>query len=221
MADDTKAASDSGDQFKNFPEVPEGHTRVYLNSAWAPQREQLKGPGWAHVPNSWLAILEKQPELVRVDATGTPLPTSTAASAGGFTGTVNAGSTIPAPERDEDGEETNADEPVTALDAHRTAVADAAESGERTGGESIGETGSHLDESRTFSPRLGFAADASSTSSTKKSDAKPATKTALREYGDLESLKSLGAKNNVKGAADWTSKEEATDALYDARVTID
>jgi hypothetical protein len=162
MADDTKTtekASDSStdDQFKNFPPVPKGHVRVFLNRSFSPGREPLKGPGWAHVPESWLPILEKQPELTATDATGAPLPTSTAASAAGFAGTIAGGTAIPIPERDEEGELTDPDagEPTSAFAAHRASVAAAAESGERTGGEHLIDTGSHLDTARTLTAQPG------------------------------------------------------------------
>lgn len=228
------AATD--DPFKNFPPIPEGHTRVFLKRSWAPRGQQLKGPGWSHVPDSWLPLLAGIPDLVKTDAAGVPLASTTAASAMGSAGTTTAAPAIPVPIRDESGDFTpEFSETAPATDdftAHRAATTEAAQSGERTGGETIGETESHLDESLRLSSQPGHTPDSSSgTSTTAKRSTRaagaepegpqPATKTALREYGDLESLRALGKENNVKGADDWTNKEDAIDALYDARVTIE
>jgi hypothetical protein len=226
MADDTKTTekgseSSADDQFKNFPPIPKGHVRVFLNRSFSPGREPLKGPGWAHVPESWLPILEKQPELTATDATGAPLPTSTAASAAGFAGTVAGGAAIPIPERDEDGELTDPDagEPTSAFASHRAAVAAAAESGERTGGEHLIDTGSHLDTARTLTAQPGFRGDASTGRSSDSAAAKPATKTALRDV-PVDELRTLAQRKGVRVSDDAT-KDEIVDTLYDARVSLD
>lgn len=232
MADETTttgtgASAEPEDQFKNFPPIPAGHTRVFLNRSWAPRNQPLKGPGWAYVPDSWLPALRAAPDLVKTDAQGAPLANTLAASAAGagVGSAVDGGAAIPNVERDEEGDPLDPDaegapDPVV---ARRAELREHALSEERTGGQTIGETDSHLDESRRLTSQPGYTPEPSSGTSARSSQPegpRPATKSALRDSGDLDSLKALGEKNGVKGAADWTNKDDAVDALYDARVVL-
>lgn len=148
--------------FTGFPAVPKGHTRVFLNRSFGVGRGRLYGPGWAHVPDSLLPTLAAMPDIVRTDLQGAPLPDTVAASVAGAAatalGTIAGAPAIPHPERDEDedgdGALTNPDEPNDALRDRRAALAEAAED-ERTGGQSLKETESHLDTSRTLNPQPG------------------------------------------------------------------
>jgi hypothetical protein len=239
--------------FTNFPPVPEGHTRVFLNHSWGPPRGKLYGPGWAHVPDSLLPAIEAAPDIVRTDISGVALPDSTAASVNGPRGTDVGDAAIPHPERyddDEDAELVNTDGPTNFLEAHRTAIADAAESGERTGGQSIGETGSHLDTSRTLNPQPGqfethpahaatLAAEADARTRAAVAKAGPTTARTgatppAAETGDeakpatktalkrvgVDDLRQLAADKNVK-IKDDDDKDAIVDKLYDARVSLD
>lgn len=153
----TSTAKAGQQDFTNFPAVPEGHTRVFLNRSFGGQRGRLYGPGWAHVPDTLLTAIESVPDLVRTDMIGAPLIDTTAASNVGFQGTSAGDAAIPHPARseDDDAEIVDPDAPANAVTAHQSALADAAESAERSGGQTIGETGSHLDTSRTLNPQPG------------------------------------------------------------------
>lgn len=150
-----------GQDFKNFPAVPEGHARVFLNRSFGVGRGRLYGPGWAHVPDHLLPTLNAMPDIVRTDMQGAPLPDTVAASVAGAAatalGTVIGAASIPHPERDDDDDDaalTDETEPNDALLERRIALEEAAQ-GERTGGESLKDTGSHLDTSRTLNPQPG------------------------------------------------------------------
>jgi hypothetical protein len=53
-----------------------------------------------------------------------------------------------------------------------------------------------------------------------KEERKPATKTALREYGDADALREL-AKTHKVTVADDATKAELIDALHDAEISLD
>lgn len=206
--------------FAGFPPVPEGHTRVFLNRSFGIGRGPLKGPGWSDVPDSWLPTIEAQPDLVRTDMAGRPLDDTVAASAAGPRATVDAGAVIPHPARtadsdkdsDDGGELVNPDEPTNPRADHAARIAEAAE-GERTGGESIGETGSHLDTSRTLNPQPGqFSTDASHVAQLETERAR-ATATASQRTATGAPAGATGAAG--AGTTTGTGATAKTDAAAD------
>jgi hypothetical protein len=58
------------------------------------------------------------------------------------------------------------------------------------------------------------------TEKTEKTERKPATKTALREFGDADALRELAKSNKVKVSEDAT-KAELIEALHDAEISLD
>jgi hypothetical protein len=214
--------------FANYPPVPEGHTRVFLNHSWGAARGKLYGPGWAHVPDELLATIEASPDLVRTDLQGRALPDSLAASVNGSR--VDTSSVaIPHLVRDDEGDVVEPDEQNTEPE----------EFDERSGGQTIGETGTHLDPSRVLTPQPGaheidpshvaaLAVEASrggkgatsSASASSDDDApKAATKSALNRVG-VDDLRQLAADKGVKLKED-DDKPTIVDKLYNARVSLD
>lgn len=57
-------------------------------------------------------------------------------------------------------------------------------------------------------------------SGTEKREAKPATKAALKEYGDADKLRELASAKGVRVKKDAT-KADIVDALHDAEVSLD
>src|SRR4051812_13829549 len=206
--------------------------RVFLRRSCGPRGGRLYGPGFADVPESFAKSLGLAPEPVATDRVGRPLPNTVAASVVGAARTSGSDAShtaIPHPERtdDDDAEIVEPDsetDPRSAFARTSDAIANAAEEGDRTGGQLIGETESHLSDEHVLTAQPGNTtdaggngdADAAETSGARTRRGRratadgegngdtPATKAELKAYGDADALRELARTNGVKVKDDDT-----------------